>query len=288
MRNKFLAVFLLVVTVIGVSSCKKDYVFGDIVPNTDRVIVEFTDSKSSSVLSLNYGTQIVNTGLTELRFSPRSKLSQDAVVKFRLNTSLIADYNSANGTNVQALPPGSYTLETTELTLTQTERGKEIPIKILPSAVTGGDYALGLSISSTTYGEISPVAHDVLVFVQVKNDYEGLYYASGQRTLYNGPTVASGIASVFDIDTDKYLYTIDQTTVETDVADLIGGGWMFLQVNPLTNQVTVMPSAVSPTFLLSNNGPCTYDPVTKTFSLAYKYFNAAGNLRIISEKIEAY
>ena len=288
MRNKFLAVFLLVITVIGISSCKKDDVFGDIVPNTDRVIVEFKDGKSSSVLSLNYGTQIVSTGLTELRFSPRSKLSQDAVVKFRLNNSLIADYNSANGTNVQSLPPGSYTLETTELTLTQTERGKEIPIKILPSAVTGGDYALGLSISSTTYGEISPVAHDVLVFVQVKNDYEGLYYASGQRTLYNGPTVASGIASVFDIDTDKYLYTIDQTTVETDVADLIGGGWMFLQVNPLTNQVTVMPSAVSPTFLLSNNGPCTYDPVTKTFSLAYKYFNAAGNLRIISERIEAY
>jgi len=288
MRNKFLAVFLLVITVISISSCKKDDVFGDIVPNTDRVIVEFKDGKSSSVLSLNYGTQIVSTGLTELRFSPRSKLSQDAVVKFRLNNSLIADYNSANGTNVQSLPPGSYTLETTELTLTQTERGKEIPIKILPSAVTGGDYALGLSISSTTYGEISPVAHDVLVFVQVKNDYEGLYYASGQRTLYNGPTVASGIASVFDIDTDKYLYTIDQTTVETDVADLIGGGWMFLQVNPLTNQVTVMPSAVSPTFLLSNNGPCTYDPVTKTFSLAYKYFNAAGNLRIISERIEAY
>ena len=288
MRNKILAIILIALTGIVAASCKKDYIFGDIVPNTDRVLVEFTDSKTTGVLSLNYGTQIVTTGLTELRFNPRSKISQDATVKYRINNTLIADYNSANGTNVQALPSGSYTLDATELTLTQAEREKQIPIKILPAAVTGGSYALGLSISETTYGDISSVAQDVLVFVQVKNDYEGLYYASGQRTAYNGPTVASGISGVFDIDTDKYLYTVDQTTVETDVADLIGGGWMFLEVNPTTNQVTVMPSAFSPTFLLSNNGPCTYDPVTKTFSLEYKYFNAAGNLRIISETIEAY
>ena len=286
MRYKFLTLLLL--GVISFSSCKKDDVFGDIRPNTDRVIVEFTDGTTTGTLALNFGTQQVSTGLTELRFNPRSKISQDAVVKYRLNNTLIADYNSANGTNVQPLPSGSYSLDATELTLTQLERAKEIPIKILPSAVTGGSYALGLSISSTTYGEISPIKQDVLVFVQVKNDYEGLYYASGQRTLYNGPTVASGIASVFDIDTDKYLYTIDQTTVETDVADLIGGGWMFLQVNPLTNQVTVMPSTISPTFLLSNNGPCTYNPTTKTFSLQYKYFNAAGNLRIISETMQGY
>ncbi len=288
MTNKFLGVSFLFLMVIGVASCTKDYIFGDIVPNTDRVLVEFTDSKNSGVLSLSYGTQMVNTGLTELRFNPRSTVSQDAQVKFKLNNTLISDYNNANGTNLQPLPSGSYTLDATELTLTKSERGKEIPIKILPSAVAGGFYALGLTIESTNYGEISPVGHDVLVFVQVKNDYEGLYHSTGQRTLYNGPTVASGIASVFDIDDDKYLYTIDQTTVETDVADLIGGGWMFLQVNPTTNQVTVLPSAFSPTFLLSNNGPCTYNPNTKTFSLQYKYYNAAGNLRTITEIIEGY
>ena len=288
MRNKFLGFTLLLLIVVGITSCEKDYIFGDITPNTDRPMVEFTDGKSTGLLSLSYGTQQVSTGLTELRFNPRSTISQDATVKFRLNNTLIADYNSANGTNLQPLPSGSYTLDATELTLTQSERGKQVPIKILPSAVVGGFYALGLTIESTNYGEISPVAHDVLVFVQVMNDYEGWYYASGVRTLYNGPTVASGIASTFTIDTDKYMYTIDQTTGETDVADLIGGGWMFLQVDPTTNQVTVMPSTISPTFLLSNNGPCTYDPTSRTFSLEYKYFNAAGNLRVISETLQAY
>ena len=274
--------------IVGITSCEKDYIFGDIVPNTDRAIVEFTDSKNSGLLSLSFGTQIVSTGLTELRFNPRSKISQDALVKYRLNNTLIADYNNANGTNLEPLPAGSYTLDATELTLTQSEREKQIPIKVNPSLVVGGFYALGVTIESTNYGEISSVAHDVLVFVHVRNDYEGLYHSTGQRTLYNGPTVASGIASIFDIDDDKYLYTIDQTTVETDVADLIGGGWMFLEVNPMTNQVTVLPSAFSPTFLLSNNGPCTYNPNTRTFSLEYKYFNAAGNLRTITEIIEGY
>ncbi len=288
MRNKFLGSLFLLTSIVSISSCEKDYVFGDIEPNTDRVLVEFTDSKNSGQLAINFGTQWVSTKLTEVRFNPRSKITQDAVVKYRLNNTIIADYNSANGTNFQTLPSGSYTIEATELTLSESDRGKGIPIKVLPSAIAGGAYALGLSISSTSYGEINPIAHDVLVFVQVKNDYEGLYHSTGQRTIYNGPTLASGIASIADIDDDKYLYTIDQTTVETDVADLIGGGYMFLEVDPITNKVTVMPSTVSPTFLLSNNGPCTYDPNTKTFTLEYKYFNGAGNLRTISETIVGY
>ena len=288
MNNKIFGAFLFLSALVSFVSCKKDYIYGDIVPNTDRVIVEFTDSKNTGLLSLNYGTQWVSTSLTELRFNPRSAVTQEADVKYTLNNTLIADYNAANGTGYQALPAGSYTIEADHLTLSQTDRKKGIPIKVLPSMIAGGAYALGLTITSTSYGEISSVAHDVLVFVQVRNDYEGLYHSTGQRTAYNGPTTASGVSGVFDIDDDKYLYTVDQTTVETDVADLIGGGWMFLQVNPATNNVTVMPSAFSPTFLLSNNGSCTYDPQTRTFSLQYKYFNGAGNLRTIEETIVGY
>jgi hypothetical protein len=250
--------------------------------------VEFTDSKNSGTLSLSYGTNWVDAGLTEIRFNPRSAVSQNADVQVRLNNTIISDYNAANGTAFEPLPSSAYSIASTDITLTPSERGKKIPIKLLPSSITGGAYAVGLTISSSSYGEISPVAHDVLVVVQVRNDYEGLYHATGQRTLYNGSTIASGIASVFDIDDDKYLYTIDQTTSETDVADLIGGGWMFLTVNPATNNVTVLPSAVSPTFLLSNNGSCIYDPTSRTFSLHYKYFNGAGNLRVITETIVGY
>jgi len=285
MKNIILKAIMLIAVAINFSSCKKDFIYGDIVPNTDRPMVEFTDSKSSGTLSLSYGTTWVDTGLTEIRFNPRSAVSQDAVVQFRLNNTIISDYNTANGTAFAPLPTSAYTITSNELTLTSSARGKKIPIKLLPSAITGGAYALGLTISSSSYGEISSVAHDVLVVVQVKNDYEGLYHATGQRTLYNGPTEASGIASVFAIDDDKYIYTIDQTTSETDVADLIGSAWMFLTVNPSTNDVTVSPSTVSPTFALSNNGSCTYDPTTKTFSLHYKYFNASGNLRVITETI---
>ena len=47
MKNIFIKAVLLLAISISVTSCKKDYIYGDIVPNTDRVIVEFTDSKNS-------------------------------------------------------------------------------------------------------------------------------------------------------------------------------------------------------------------------------------------------
>ena len=288
MKNILLKSIVFLAIAVTVAACKKDYIYGDIVPNTDRVMVEFTDSKNSGTLSLPYSTNQVDTGLTEIRFNPRSAVSQNATVTFKLNNTIISDYNTANGTAYAPLPTSAYSITSTTISLTPSDRKKRIPIKLQPAAITGGAYALGLSITSSTYGEISSVAQNVFVVVQVRNDYEGLYHATGQRTLYNGPTVASGIASVFDIDDDKYLYTIDQTTSETDVADLIGSAWMFLTVNPATGAVTVSPSTVSPTFALSNNGTCTYDPQSKTFSLEYKYFNGAGNLRVISETIVAY
>ena len=287
MKNILIKSILLVTIAITIAACKKDYIYGNIVPNTDRPMVEFTDSKNSGTLSLSYGTSQVDTGLTEIRFNPRSTVTQNSVVEFKLNNTIISDYNTANGTAFAPLPANAYTITANQVTLTPSERKKKIPIKLLPSAIVGGAYALGVTITTSSYGEISSVAHDVLVVVQVKNDYEGMYHATGQRTLFNGPTEASGIANVINIDADKYLYTIDQTTSETDVADLIGSAWMFLTVNPSTHAVTVSPSTVSPTFALSNNGSCTYDPQSKTFTLHYKYFNGAGNLREITETIVA-
>jgi hypothetical protein len=82
MRNKLIGISLVVLAMVSFVACKKDYIYGDITPNTDRVMVEFTDSKNNGQLSLSYGTQMVSTTLTELRFNPRSSVSQDAQVKY--------------------------------------------------------------------------------------------------------------------------------------------------------------------------------------------------------------
>lgn len=184
-------------------------------------------------------------------------------------------------------PPGAFTLVATDYTLTPENKKANVRIKINPSLIAGGSYAIGLSIMHVSEGEINQAAKNIVVEVKVKNIYEGEYHGTGLRQNHSGPNFSDPIAASFTIDHDKYLYTIDQFTVETDVADLVGQAWMYLTVNPATNNVTVSPSSTSPTFLLSNNGPCTYNPATRTFNLKYKYFNAAGNLRQITEVITA-
>jgi Domain of unknown function (DUF4361)/Domain of unknown function (DUF1735) len=282
MKKIKLPIYLLLLCAVF-SACLKEKHKIDIDDNTDRVITEFTSAKQGGAsLALDFGTQVVEADLTEVRVLPRSAMSKDVQVKISENNALVID------AGYEPLPAGSYSIVAYDYTLTPSDRKANVRIKVNPSALVGGSYAVGLVIQQVSDGEISQVANEIVVEIKVKNDYEGDYHATGLRISYNGPTIGSGIAGQFPIDDDKYLYTIDQNTVETDVADLIGGGWMFLEVDPATFNVTVKPSTISPTFQLSNNGPCTYDPATRTFTLNYKYFNAAGNLRIITETIEAY
>ena len=274
---------LLAIVAITATSCLKEKYKLDINDNTSRPMIEFTHAKDGvNSLALDFGTQFIEVDLTELRIPPRSEIGNSVQVKIALNNAIVAD------AGYDPPPAGAFTLLETDYTLTPENKKANVRIRINPSLITGGFYAIGLSIMQVSEGEINQLAKDIVVEVKVKNIYEGEYHATGLRQNHSGPNFSDPIAASFVIDHDKYLYTIDQFTVETDVADLIGGGWMYLEVNPTTNNVTVKPSATSPTFLLSNNGPCTYNPATRTFSLKYKYFNAAGNLRQISEVIVAY
>ncbi len=279
LRNSLL---LFLIPVIA-SSCIKEIYKIDAVDNTSRPITEFTSAKDGvGSLALPFGTQFIEVDLTELRIPPRSVITGDVQVKIAINNALAA------AAGYSPPPAGAYTLVTTDYTLTPSNKKANVRIRINPSLIVGGAYAIGLAIQQVSAGEISTLYKNIVVEVKVKNAYEGEYNATGTRVLYSGANLTDPISSTVDFDEDKYLFTIDQTTVETDVADLIGGGWMFLTVNPVTNAVTVSPSTVSPTFLLSNNGPCTYNPTTKTFTLHYKYYNASGFLRVIDETIVAY
>jgi hypothetical protein len=280
MKRIQLSIFFMAAVLF--SSCLKDTYQIEIDDNTDRVLTEFTEAKNGvASVALEFGTQFIEVDLTELRVLPRSAMAGSVQVKIAENPSL------AIAEGFTPLSSSAYSIVSRDFNFTPSSRKANVRIKVNPSALVGGSYAIGLTIQQVSAGEIASESKDIVVEVKVKNDYEGEYYAFGERTLYAGPTTASGISSTFEIDTDKYLYTVDQTTVETDVADLIGSGYMFLEIDPVTNNVTVKPSTIGPTFALSNNGPCTYDPVTRTFTLNYKYLNAAGNLRTIVETIVA-
>lgn len=277
-RIQFSIYILLFSALLG--SCLKEKYKIAIDDNTDRITAEFTAARTGgNSVALEFATQFIEIDLTELRIPPRAAMNKSVQVKIAENSALVV------AAGYSKLPPGSYSILSYDYNLTPTARKTPVRVRINPSALVGGSYAIGLVIQQVSEGEISQNANEIVVEVKVKNDYEGEYHATGLRLLYAGSTIGSGVTSQFDIDDDKYLYTIDQNTVETDVADLIGSGWMFLEVNPTTFDVTVKPSTISPTFLLSNNGSCKYNPATRTFTLNYKYINAAGNLRTITETI---
>ena len=264
------------------SACIKEKYTIPIDDNTDRLMTEFTTAKDGvNSLALDFGTQMIEVDLTELRVPPRVSIGSSVVVKIALNNSL------ATNEGYQVPPASAYSLVSTDYTLTPTARKAMVRLKVNPSGLIGGSYAIGLTIQQVSAGEINQAAKDIIIELKVKNDYEGDYSATGLLTAYSGNAVTFPISSEFDIEEDKYLSTIDQTTVETTAGyTAFTGAYMFLRVNPVTNNVTVMPSTLGPTFAtLSNNGTCKYDPATGTFTLNYKYFNGVGNIRTISETL---
>lgn len=267
------------------TSCIKEKYEVDFVDNTKRVITEFTEAKNEiNVLAVDYSDQFIDVDLTELQIF-RSEFNSDVQVKVALDTSVIGRYNRANNAAYTLPPDGTFLIPSYDLVISPTTRKTKVRIRVKPSALMGGEYAIGLTIAQVSQGEISSTYKNVLITVIVKNDYEGAYTSSGLRTLYAGATNQTDVMAEYPLDGSVYLYTIDQTTAEVQLADLVGS-WMYLQVDPNTNEVTVLPSVVGPSFAsLENNGPCTYDPATKTFELNYKYFNAAGALREIRQTL---
>lgn len=277
------SLFLLVLA----SSCIKDKYAIDFTDNTRRIITEFTDAKNEiNTLALDYKDQFIETDLTELQIF-RSEFNADVQVKIALNSTIIDNYNLAHLTAYTPPPAGSFNILSYDLVLSPVTRKTKVRIRIKPSAIAGGEYAIGLSIAQVSQGEISTIYKNVLIELKVKNDYEDWYEASGLRILYSGATNQTPVAAEAPIETSKYLSTVDLTTVETEVADLTTA-WMYLKIDPITHKVTVLPSAINASFpSLENDGTCTYDPATKTFTLNYKYYNAAGALREIQETLVA-
>src|SRR5215510_1148193 len=175
-----------------ISSCKRDYIYGDITPNTDRVIVEFTDAKEPHNIVMDYSSNTITVDVADLQFMVRSKVTQDATVNIRSNSDIVNDYNSANGTSFTSVPLNLFGFESTSIVLTAAERKKKIRIRIKPSDVAIGSWAIGIEIASTSSGEVSQLANKVVLLLSVKNKYDGVYHLKGFYTRtdnppYNGP-----------------------------------------------------------------------------------------------------
>jgi hypothetical protein len=182
----------LVAGLLVISSCRRDYVYGVITPNTERVIVEFADAKNVHSLAMDYTLNVVTVDVADLQFMVRSAVKSDVTAKIVSNSDIVDDYNAANGTNYTSVPFNLFGYESTDITITPAERKKKIRIRIKPSDVATGEWAIGLAIATVSSGEVSQTASTVLITFSVKNKYDGKYHLKGHFTridlpAYNGP-----------------------------------------------------------------------------------------------------
>lgn len=283
MKKMFNYIKILVIMFVTVSMCS--CLKGDDIPDLSKVdpVIEFPlggPGLKANVLA-GYSSGPVDTAIA-LNIASPDPLDHDVTIKVGVDEASIAKYNAANGTNYEALPASLFTIENTQITIISGYRIGRVKIKIkFDQFDLSKKYMLALSISEAPGLIISGNYGKFLWSFVVKNPYEGSYKSTGQIVLYNGPDPASGIGATRNF-TDRLIdaATVNASTIETTIADL--GNLMNIQVNA-GNTVTVSPASSNSFAVVQNNGNCLYNPATKTFSLKFKYFNGAGNLREITQ-----
>lgn len=211
----------------------------------------------------------------------------DIKVNLTLKPTLIADYNTANGTSAIVLPSSIYTVPSSlVITIKQGETLGKLPINIssttsLDASVT---YALGFSISSTDAGyTIASNLKDLLILFNIKNKYDGIYNLTGyhNRTPYT-----------FPYDINVLMITTGPTSVAMylnppfgDYGQPIGTapgavGWYGNAVSPnfgfdpTTNIATTISGMYPGVTYSYNTDPGvvnSWNPVTKKMTISWQY-----------------
>ena len=186
MKLKSILILSVAATTMSLSSClKKKDTYG-ILSDPGSVVAEIATVNISNptVVSVEPAPAVETLNLLKVAVhNGKNKSTGDIKVKLALKPSLISDYNTANGTNLLAMPFSSYSLSdpTLEVTVPAGTYGEhQMTITVTKSALSlTQTYALGFTIVSTSQGVVSDLAKDFLFVLGVKNKYDGVYRISG-------------------------------------------------------------------------------------------------------------
>jgi hypothetical protein len=218
-----------------------------------------------------------NTAITKLNAAHRALYVADSLTAVK-NATDLPDPTLSQYTTYVLLPANTYTVPSSTVTIPAGQLTANYTINLTTSSLTlGTNYMLPVSITDAQ-GEAISYYKTVYYIITIASKYEGDYTANGSIVF---PPPQEGRSWS---DRDKELTTINGNTVLSEAADLGGSNYyMYLMVNA-DNSVTVTPKPGAANQTIQNNGPCTYDPATKTFTLSYKYIGGTGN-RLITETI---
>lgn len=296
MKNILAGIFALALLAVALPACEKEKDF-------------FADAKAGASNGAGFGLSnidgislSVDASVTNLDTAIKVFLSTTfgsaTNVAITVDTSVVNEYNSANGTAYDYLDADSYTVPASiAIPAGQKEGDGILSVNIQQLLTHGTAFALGISITGVSGGTSTILTDNsrLFILIQVKNPYEADYTVKG--FLFH-PSAPRAIA------TTKHLATVGAVTSYADLGDLGGSGYHFLfdvdGSNHLTNWVAqgVAPASPKSGFMTMDNGGGvdfsaaapdnagtppwvvstynnTYDPSTSTFWMHYGYYSAA-------------
>jgi Domain of unknown function (DUF1735) len=301
MKKVFLSIFAASAILLG-SGCLKDKGFDDNkyglngVDNSPKGVGFPESSKKVNYRALISTTTPATVQMVQINLNSAAAATEDVHVNIVANPTLVANFNAdpANTPKLNPLPTSLYTSQSFKVTILKGSNIGTVSITIPnPSLIDASkNYGFGYTIASVDEAgyTIADNQKDMLVAINIKNQYDGDYLATGY---FFHPSSPRGYT-----DRAKTVSTVGPITSSTELGDL-GGLNYFYNFDVIAGNVVsnfgIAGSAAPPPpssgfFTADNPGGVvysptvpgvgqwvqttynnTYNPTTKTFFLHYGY-----------------
>lgn len=254
--------------------------------NQNVVEIQLTATSASNFLLSAFDAVNADTtfDLIPVVLASPGVAKEDINVTLVANPTLIADYNTANGTDYMVPDPSIYTILNDGLVvkIPAGSRRGFLRVKINPSNFLGASYAFGFSIASIDKPGyvISGNLNNGIAAIGIKNKYDGRYELKG---FHNRPGYDAPYDEIVDMITDAqdkvYMFWVGQGPYHPIAGGTTayGGLTIEFQFDQTTNALIGVDNTVTPGSPPFTIGPATdsrYDPVTKTIYAQYYYNNS--------------
>lgn len=252
------------------------------------------DAAGNQIPNLN-GIFFVNTSQavqTLVKIAAAEAVSSDLRIGITVNNSLL------DGSGLTTLDPANFQVPS-EVVIPAGEKYTYLVVTIPDATVLDLSlkYGVGFTISSVSDNEFAVASNlkDVVVGIVIKNKYDAEYDFVGGYFYHPSAPRAQPNSSSGET---KLLQTFSPTAVTCPLGDLGSiGYYVLLDVDPVTNKVTITPDPGHPTTppieqfddalptvnpgytpQWERSGECSniYDPATKTYYLRYAYVGSTG------------
>ena len=196
--KKFINVLGVATVALTLTSCLKDKPINSLeygmINHDKQKIVELAAPPDHLIsFAMDFVDKVEILDMAMVNIAADKPVTEDVVVTVSIaNTAtMIADYNTANGTHVVQLPASFYTLQGSGLSVTVPAGSRMAAVKAAVNAINfdpSTTYAVGFTITAVDKQgyTVSGNFGRVLVLFGAKNIYDGLYEITGTLTDANG------------------------------------------------------------------------------------------------------